>query len=110
MDDVGIPWVVVMGFMRMTTHPGVLANPLTVRAASACIRPRERGSAVRFLDPGPRHLDLWLGLLETVGVAGSLTTDAHLAAVAIEHNALLCSADATMGRFPGLRWKNPLVA
>ena len=39
-----------------------------------------------------------------------LVPDAHLAALAIEHGLVLCSADADFARFPGLRWHNPLRA
>jgi hypothetical protein len=49
-------------------------------------------------------------LLEPLGTAGNLTTDAHLAALALEHDAELCSVDADFSRFPGLRWSNPLAA
>jgi predicted nucleic acid-binding protein len=49
-------------------------------------------------------------LLEPLGTAGNLTTDAHLAALALEHDAELCSADVDFSRFPGLRWFNPLAA
>jgi predicted nucleic acid-binding protein len=64
---------------------------------------------VRVVEPGPRHLDIVEDLLRATGVAGSLTTDTHLAALAIEHQADLCSNDHDFGRFPGLRWVNPLA-
>ena len=64
-----------------------------------------------------RSLESWLGdrsrrlfgLLDGAGSAGNLTTDAHLAALAVEHQAELHSTDADMARFRGLRWTNPLV-
>jgi len=43
-----------------------------------------------------------------LGTGGNLTTDAHLAALAIEHGAELCSCDADFSRFAGLRWLDPL--
>ena len=49
-------------------------------------------------------------LLEPLGTAGNLTTDAHLAALAIEHGAELCSTDRDFSRFTGLRWADPLEA
>jgi hypothetical protein len=64
---------------------------------------------VTLLDPGSRHAGIVFGLLESLGTAGNLTTDAHLAALAIEHQAELHSTDADFTRFPGLRWINPLV-
>jgi uncharacterized protein len=64
---------------------------------------------VQVLDPGPRHLPLLGNLLEQLGVAGNLTTDALLAALAIEHGCELHANDAEFGRFSGLRWVNPLA-
>jgi predicted nucleic acid-binding protein len=76
------------------------------------VRTRAPGSASRAwpsLDPGARHAEILFGLLESLGTAGNLTTDAHLAALAIEHQAELHSTDADFARFPGLRWVNPVV-
>ena len=64
---------------------------------------------VRFLAPGPRHLEIAFRLLRHLGTAANLTTDAQLAALAIEHQAELHSSDADFGRFPELRWRNPLA-
>jgi len=65
---------------------------------------------VSILNPGPRHLDILERLLRELGIAGGLTTDAHLAALAIEHQCTLCSNDQDFSRFGGLRWENPLSA
>ena len=62
-----------------------------------------------LIHPGDRHADILCDLLEAAGSAGNLTTDAHLAALAIEHQAELHSTDADMARFPGLRWTDPLA-
>jgi hypothetical protein len=63
---------------------------------------------VRFALPGPRHLDIAFGLVRDLGAAGSLTTGTQLASFAIEHQGEVHSNDADFGRFPGLRWVNPL--
>lgn len=63
---------------------------------------------VSTIDAGPLHAEIVFGLLEALGTGGNLTTDAHLAALAIEHQAELHSTDADFRRFPGLRWSNPL--
>ena len=63
---------------------------------------------VSTIEPGPSHAEIVFGLLEALGTGGNLTTDAHLAALAIEHQAELHSTDADFRRFPGLRWSNPL--
>ena len=62
-----------------------------------------------LIHPGDRHADILFDLLKEAGAAGNLTTDAHIAALAIEHQAELHSADFDMARFHGLRWTNPLV-
>jgi predicted nucleic acid-binding protein len=64
---------------------------------------------VQILDPGPRHLAIVERLFERTAVAGSLTTDTHLAALAIEHQCELHSNDTDFARFPGLRWHDPLA-
>lgn len=85
-----------------------MRNPL--RAGDACQRVRSWLAQPQTLlvDPGGRHADILFQLLEALGAAGNLTTDAHLAALAIEHQAVLHSTDADMARFPGLKWINPL--
>lgn len=105
---VGLPWVVAVGFVRLSTARGVFAQPSTVNASVGCVESWLVRPNVILLNPGPRHLELLKHNLEgTAG--GALTTDAHLAALAMEHQAELHSNDADFGRFPGLRWKNPLA-
>lgn len=105
---IGLAWVVLLGFVRLVTHPAVFANPLTVRAA--CQHPRAwlARPQVTIVHPGERHAEIVFGLLESIGTAGNLTTDAHLAALAIEYQAELQATDADFARFPGLKWSNPL--
>lgn len=106
---VGVPWVSVLGFIRITTNRVILANPLPVADACAHARAWLAQPYVDIVDPGARHAEICFGLLESLGTAGNLTTDAHLAALAIEHQAELHSTDADFARFPGLRWVNPLA-
>jgi uncharacterized protein len=106
---VGLAWVTALGFVRLTTHRQVLANPLSAAAACAHVRSWLAQPSVTILHPGTRHPDVLFGLLETLGTAGNLTTDAHLAALCIEHQAELHSTDADFARFQGLRWVNPVA-
>ena len=106
---VGIAWAAVLGFIRITTHRQILTNPLPVTAACAHARAWLAQPYVSLIDPGARHSEILFGLLESLGTAGNLTTDAHLAALAIEYQAELHSTDADFARFPGLRWVNPLA-
>jgi hypothetical protein len=106
--QVGVPWAVVFGFVRLVTHPAVLETPLRPGAALDRVDVWFESAAVRILEPGTRHLRIARELFDEVGVAGSLTTDVHLAALAIEHNAELHSNDRDFERFSGLRLVNPL--
>ena len=63
---------------------------------------------VLIVQPGPRHLDLLAELMRAGSASGTHTTDVHLAALAIEHQAELSSNDSDLVRFPGLRWTDPL--
>ena len=106
---VGLAWMGILGFVRLTTQRQVLVNPLPVTVACGHVRVWLAQPYVAVLDPGPRHAEILFGLLEGLGTAGNLTSDAHLAALAIEHQAELHSTDADFARFPGLRWTNPLT-
>lgn len=106
---VGLPWAVVLGFVRLVTHPRVLAPPMSHRVALGHVNAWFAVPAVRAIEPGPRHLGLLADMLDAAGVAGTLTSDAHLAALAIEHRRELHSNDVDFARFPTLRWRNPLV-
>ncbi|MFW5686461.1 MAG: type II toxin-antitoxin system VapC family toxin, partial [Spirochaetota bacterium] len=106
--DVGLAWAVAMGFIRLVTHPRVVARPASPSDAMRVVRSWFAVPAVRPLTPGPRHLDILGELLEASGVAASLTSDAHLAALAIEYQAELHSNDVDFARFSGLKWVNPL--
>jgi len=106
---VALPWAVTFGFIRLATHPSVLETPLAPSAALDRVAGWLEHPNVIVLDPGPRHLAIVRGLFTATNVAGRLTTDTHLAALAIEHKGELHSADADFARFPGLRWHNPLA-
>lgn len=107
-EPVVIPWIVVLGFVRLGTNRAALINPMSSTTALAYVRAWFARAHVERLEPGPQHLDLLDRLLSAAGAAGNLTTDAHLAALAIEHQCELHSNDNDFARFPGLRWRNPL--
>lgn len=106
----GFTWTTLLAFVRLVTNPRVFESPLGVTEALDIVEAWLAAPCATVLHPGPRHGVLLRQLLEPLGTAGNLTTDAHLAAVAMEHDAELCSADADFSRFPGLRWSNPLTA
>lgn len=106
-NPVALPWITALGFIRVSTQSR-LRNPLPVDKAVRHVRSWIERPHVFWLHPGERHAEILFDLLTAAGTAGNLTTDAHLAALAIEHRAELHSSDADFGRFPGLRWRNPL--
>lgn len=105
---VGLAWAAALGFIRLMTHRTVLVAPLEPRVAVEHVRSWLAQPNVQLLTPGEHHLEILGRLFGALGAAGNLTTDAHLAALAIEHQCELCSNDADFARFPGLRWRNPL--
>jgi toxin-antitoxin system PIN domain toxin len=108
-EPVGIPWIVVLGFLRLTTNPRVFPKPIRSEQALAIVDDWFARPAVVPLSPTERHWAVLRDLLSDAGTAGNLTTDAHLAALAIENGAELCSTDADFGRFKTLRRRNPLA-
>ncbi|MGH9466489.1 MAG: type II toxin-antitoxin system VapC family toxin [Terriglobales bacterium] len=108
-EAVGLAWVAILGFIRLTTSARVAARPLPVATACAFVRSWLERPQVSVIAPGREHATILFRLLEGLGVGANLTTDAHLAALAIEHQAQLQSTDADFARFPGLRWRNPLL-
>jgi hypothetical protein len=106
-ETVGFSWNVLLAFFRLTTRPGIFPQPLPVDEAFDIVISWLDQSAATVVHPGPRHLPLLHRLIAPLGTGGNLTSDAHLAALAIEHGAELCSADSDFARFPGLKWRNP---
>ena len=104
---VGLPWVTMLGFLRIMTHRSILQNPMFPADAIRRIRSWLAAPRVEIICPGETHDQILFGLLEKLGTAGNLTTDAHLAALAIEFQAELASTDTDFARFHGLRWFNP---
>jgi len=109
-ETFGFAWATLLAFVRLVTNPRVFESPFRIDEALDVVDAWLSVPCATVLHPGPRHAVLLRQLLEPLGTAGNLTTDAHLAALALEHNAELCSADADFTRFPGLRWSNPLAA
>lgn len=105
---IGLPWVVALGYVRIMTHRRVVQDPLEPREAIAHLRSWLERPQVAPLHPGPRHVNLLDDLMTASASSGAMTTDAHLAALAIEHQAELHSNDTDFSRFAGLRWVNPI--
>jgi hypothetical protein len=105
---VGLAWMVVLAFLRLTTRPGVLRNPLPIERSVAFVDEWLAQPYVRLVSPGEGHWHLLRKLIRDAGTAGNLTTDAHLAALAIELGASICSTDADFERFSGVDRISPI--
>lgn len=104
-DEVGLPWAVHLGFLRLTTSRKVFSRPLTVEEACLWIDHLRAHASCIPLNPGLAHAGILRHLLLSVGTGGNLVTDAHLAALALEQDAVLVTGDRDFLRFPGLKTK-----
>jgi toxin-antitoxin system PIN domain toxin len=107
-ETVAFAWTVLLAFLRLSTHPSVFPRPLEPDDAADILETWIGARAAVVIEPSSRHLPLLRGLLSGSGTRGNLVSDAHLAALAIEHEATLISFDRDFGRFDGLRWRQPV--
>ncbi len=109
-ETVALPWPVLLAFLRIVTNPRAFERPLAIDEARSIVEEWLGLPTVVVPNPGERHWAILSSLLDTTRPRGALVMDAHLAALAIEHAAELCSTDRDFSRFPGLRWRNPLAS
>ncbi len=107
-ETVAFTWLVLIGFVRLSTNPRSFRNPWGVGKALDVVDGWLAQPVVTVVHPTDRHAAVLRDLLTPLGAAGNLTSDAHLAALAIEHGATLYSSDNDFSRFAGLRWVDPL--
>jgi uncharacterized protein len=108
-EPVGLPWQTIGAFVRIITHPRLPGHPVSMATAVEIVDRLLDQPNVRALGPGEQHWPLFRQMLVEGRASGDLTTDAQLAAVTIESGGVLYTTDRDFARFPGLRWKNPLV-
>ena len=105
----GFSELVLSGFLRIVTHPRVFNPPSDLDSAFAFAQTiRSQPNAV-LISPGPRHWEIFKNLCGVAGVKGNLVPDAYLAALAIESGCEWISTDRDYSRFPGLKWRHPLI-
>jgi hypothetical protein len=108
-ETIGLPWAALLGFLRVATNPRIFAHPIEPVAALRVIDDWLGFENTFLAREKDGHWETLRMLLTESGTAGNLTTDAHLAALAICHGAVLVSCDNDFARFKGLRWENPLT-
>jgi len=107
-EPVGLAWVVILAFLRITTRGDLFEQPLSNEQALGYVDEWLRQPCVKAVAPADKHWGILRNLLHLAGTAGNLTSDAHLAALAIENGAAVYSADNDFKRFAGLKHINPL--
>ena len=107
-EPVGLAWIVILGFLRIISSARIMPTPLSSETAMEVIEEWLHHPMVNVIVPGERHWDILKELLAPLGTAANLTSDAHLAALAIEYGARLYSTDNDFSRFSKLRWINPI--
>ncbi len=105
---VGFPWQSLVAFLRISTHPRASENPLSPPTAVRFVDDWLEPDVAWIPHPGPGHADVFTALVATYQLRGNLISDAHLAALAIEHGLTMCSTDTDFARFAELSWVNPL--
>ena len=101
-------WPVLTAFIRIATNARLHQRPLTLKEAVDRVQSWLDQPCVRMIQPTEQHWDIFQRMLHEGNATANLVSDAHLAALAVEHNCDLCSTDADFARFPGLRWRNPI--
>jgi toxin-antitoxin system PIN domain toxin len=99
----------LIAFLRIATNPRVFERPEPMAEAWKQVRAWLACEPAWIPQPTERHAELLEELLAQPGVHANLVSDAHLAALALEHGLTLCSTDGDFARFPVLRWQNPLA-
>jgi len=101
-ESIGFAWTVLLGFVRLSTRPGLLSSPLDADGALDIVDSWLDAPPAAVVQPTARHAVVLRKLLSSVGTAGNLVSDAHLAALCLEHGARICSFDRDFLRFPGI--------
>ena len=109
-EPIGVAWAVLLGFLRIATNPRIFANPLGLQEVLGRVDIWIAHPNVRVVTETNQHWNILRQLLRETGTYGNLTTDAHLASLAIAQGATLVSCDADFSRFPNLRWENPIAS
>ena len=107
-ETVGLPWVVVCAFIRISTNRAAVRSAFSADEAADIVQSWLVQPVVRLISSGEDFSQHFLRLIREHGTAGNLTTDAQIAAHAIENQATVYSNDSEFDRFPGLRWRNPI--
>jgi hypothetical protein len=106
-ETLALPWVSLLAFVRLSTNPAVYPHPLESGRALDIVDLWLSSGIVTTAEPGGGHIGRLRDLLTATGHGGNLVNDAHLAAIALDHDATVVTFDSDFGRFPGVKWERP---
>jgi len=106
-EAIGLPWLCLVAFTRLATHPSVFPAPLAAVTALDRVEEWLATPAAVTLGPGVHHIRLWRQALKQTGGGGNLVNDAYLAALALENNATIVTFDTAFARFDSVEWRTP---
>ncbi len=109
-EPVGLAWITIVAFLRLATNPRLFPRPLSVSEALETTDSWLRRPTVSLLRESEDHWEVFEPIIRAADARADLITDAHLAAIAVEHAATLCTNDRDFGLFPGLKLLDPLAA
>ena len=107
-EPVSLSWITILAFLRISTDRRIFLRPLPIKEALNIVSEWLSSSTVHVLSPTDRHFEILRPLLSAGQAVGPLVMDGHLAALAIEHGAVVYTTDRDFARFPGLKFLNPL--
>lgn len=108
-EVIGLPWVVLLAFVRLVTHTQICANPLSVEQVRSVVDQWKKSENLRLIQLSNTALDTYFDLLSDAGLGGNLSMDAVIALHAREYSGTIYSNDRDFDRFSGIRWVNPLA-
>ena len=107
-ESVNLCWPVLKAYLRIATNPRLHDRPLTMEEGVERVESWLGQPCVRIVVPTDAHWEIFQTQIREASATGNLVSDAHLAALAIEHASVLYSTDRDFARFPSLKWKNPI--
>ena len=106
-DTVAFAWIALLAFVRLSTKREIFPTPLTIEQAMDRVDAWLAAAPAVVVEPTPQHATVVRTLLSPLGAGGNLVSDAHLAALAVEHRCGIVSFDNDFSRFPNVRWEPP---
>ena len=106
-DTVAFAWIALLAFVRLSTKREIFPAPLTIEQAMDRVDAWLAAAPAVVVEPTPQHATVVRMLLSPLGAGGNLVSDAHLAALAVEHRCGIVSFDNDFSRFPNVPWEPP---